>query len=95
MEMYATIVYVIADEILSVFKVKDEGIHLYAKRGSKAKNRLRSFEEEKQISSKRQIIETAFSSILNLFPRHIRCRTEKGFLIKVFGFVIAYCISFF
>lgn len=75
--------------------LKDEGINLYAKRGSKAKNRLRSSEEEKQISSKRQIIETAFSSILNLFPRYIRCRTERGFLIKVFGFIIAYCISFF
>jgi len=41
----------------------DEGILFLAKRGSKAKNRLRTREEEKAISSKRQIVETAFSSI--------------------------------
>lgn len=74
--------------------LSDEEICLYAKRGSKAKNRLRSPNEEKQISSKRQIVETAFSSILNLFPRYIKCRTENGFLIKVFCFILAYSASF-
>lgn len=49
--------------------LQDESIHLLAKRGSKAKNRVRSFIEEREISSKRQIIETAFSCITGLFPR--------------------------
>lgn len=74
--------------------LKDEDIFLTAKRGSKAKNRVRSPAEEKQISSKRQIIETAFSSITNLFPRYIKSRTEKGFLVKVFCFILAYSASF-
>lgn len=74
--------------------LRDEGIHLMAKRGSKAKNRVRTDVEEKNISSKRQIIETAFSSILNQFPRYIRSRTEKGFLLKVYCFILSYSISF-
>ena len=75
--------------------LRDEGIHLMAKRGSKAKNKVRTNVEEKNISSKRQIIETAFSSILNQFPRYIRSRTEKGFLLKVYCFILSYSISFF
>jgi Transposase DDE domain len=74
--------------------LQDESIHLLAKRGSKGKNRVRPLDEEKKISSKRQIIETVFSSITNLFPRSIRSRTENGFLIKVFCFVLAYSASF-
>lgn len=74
--------------------LREEQIHLLAKRGSKAKNRVRSKEEEKAISSKRQIIETAFSRITALFPRSIKARTEKGFLTKVFCFVLAYSASF-
>ena len=73
--------------------LKDDGIRLLAKRGSKAKNRLRSPIEEKQISSKRQIIETTFSSITNQFPRNIKSRTENGFLIKVFCFILSYSAS--
>lgn len=74
--------------------LKDEGIHLLAKRGSKAKNRKRSIADEKLISSKRQVVETAFSSIVNQFPRYIRSRTEIGFLLKVFCFILSYSISF-
>jgi hypothetical protein len=74
--------------------LQDEGIHLLAKRGVKAKNRRRSPTEERAISSKRQIVETAFSSIINMFPRFIKSRTENGFLIKIFCFVVAYSASF-
>jgi hypothetical protein len=49
--------------------LQDEHIYLRAKRGSKGKNRLRKITEEKEISSKRLIVETAFSSITNLLPR--------------------------
>ena len=74
--------------------LEDEGISLLAKRGSQAKNRIRSAEEERLISSRRQIVETAFSSITSLFPRYIKSRTENGFLIKVFCFILAYGASF-
>jgi IS5 family transposase len=74
--------------------LKEEGIQFISKRGSKAKNRVRTIEEEREISSKRQIVETAFSAILNPFPRYIRSRTEKGFLLKVFCFILSYSMSF-
>jgi IS5 family transposase len=87
-----------ADGAYNCFDLEDilfsEGIRLLAKRSSKAKNRIRSQDEEKQISSKRQIVETAFSTILNQFPRYIKNRTEKGFLIKVFCFILSYSVSF-
>ena len=75
--------------------LKDEGIELLAKRGRKAKNRKRSIDDEKEISSKRQIIETAFSCIMDKFPKHLRARTEQGFLIKIFSFILAYGMAFF
>ena len=87
-----------ADGAYNCFELEDllqeEGINFMAKRGCKAKNRLRSEAAEKNISSKRQIIETAFSSILNQFPRYIRSRTERGFLLKVYCFILSYSISF-
>jgi len=87
-----------ADGAYNCFDLEDilrkENIKLCAKRGKKAKNRVRSSSEEKEISSKRQIVETAFSSITNLFPRYLKSRTERGFLIKVFSFILAYSISF-
>lgn len=87
-----------ADGAYNCFDLEDtlneEHITLLAKRGSKAKQRIRTPSEEKMISSKRQIIETAFSGITALFPRYIRSSTEKGFLTKVFCFVLAYSASF-
>lgn len=72
----------------------DEGIVFLAKRGTQAKNRLRTPEMEKEISSKRQIVETAFSTITSLLPRYIKSRTESGFMLKVFCFVLAYGATF-
>jgi len=74
--------------------LQDESIILLAKRGRKAKNRIRTPMEEKEISSKRQIVETTFSCITDLFPRNLRAKTEQGFLIKVFCSVLAYSVSF-
>ncbi|MFZ0564672.1 MAG: IS982 family transposase [Chlamydiales bacterium] len=74
--------------------LKEEGIQLLAKRGIRAKQRTRSASKEKEISSRRQIIETAFSCITNLFPRYLKVRTEAGFMIKVMYAVLAYCTSF-
>jgi hypothetical protein len=74
--------------------LRDEDICLLAKRGVSLKNRLRTRAQEKMISSKRQVVETTFSSIISLFPRFIKSRTENGFLIKVFCFILAYSASF-
>jgi hypothetical protein len=89
---------VYADGAYNCFELEDilteENINFMPKRGSRFKNRLRTASVEKEISSKRQIVETAFSSILNQFPRCIRSRTENGFLLKVFCFILSYSISF-
>lgn len=74
--------------------LQDERIILLAKRGSRAKNRVRTPREEKEISSRRQIVETAFSCITSLLPRNLKVRTERGFLIKVLCTILAYSCSF-
>lgn len=87
-----------ADGAYNCFDLEDilqeEGIKLLAKRGAMGKNRLRSKELEREISSRRQIVETAFSSITNLLPRYLKVRTEKGFLLKVICTILAYSFSF-
>ncbi len=74
--------------------LKEEQITLLAKRGCKANNRVRTPIEEREISSKRQIVETTFSCITNLFQRTFKFCTEQGFLIKVFCAILAYSVSF-
>jgi DDE family transposase len=44
------------------------------------------------LNSKRNLIETVFSSITSRMPRFIKARTEKGFYLKVLFFIIAYLI---
>lgn len=73
--------------------LREEHILLLAKRGKAAKNRLRTAAAEKEISSRRQIVETVFSCIANLLPRTIKVRTEACFLIKIFCSVLAYSIG--
>lgn len=88
----------LADGAYNCFDLEDilneEGIELLAKRGSRAKRRMRSKSEEKRISSKRQIVETAFNSITNLLPRNFRSVTEKGLFIKIYSTIMAYGTSF-
>ena len=73
---------------------EDEMIYLLPKRGSSVRKRIRSREYEAQISSRRQIVETAFSCITDLFPRNIRARTEMGFMLKLMSAILAYSFSF-
>jgi hypothetical protein len=40
----------------------------------------------------RQCIETAFSQITNLFPKHIHAVTAEGFVLKVVCFLLAYSL---
>ena len=86
-----------ADGAYNCFDLEDilenESITLLAKRGCKAKKRVRSRSIEKMISSRRQIVETTFSCIADLFPRNLRACTEKGLLIKVFCSILAFSLS--
>lgn len=74
--------------------LEESAIILCPKRASKIKNRLWSAERSKAISSKRQIVETAFSCITRLLPRSFQVRTEQGFLLRVYSAILAYSISF-
>jgi hypothetical protein len=73
---------------------EDENIQLLAKRGSKIKNRRRPQSEEKVISSKRQIVETAFSCITSFLPRSFRVKTENGLKLRLLSAILAYSFSF-
>lgn len=74
---------------------EDEHIHLLAKRGCKIRKRVRNPSKEKEISGKRQIVESAFSCITRMLPRTFQVRTEQGFLLRVYCAVLAYSLSFF
>ena len=52
-------------------------------------------EEEALLSFFRNGIETVFSSITSRMPRYIKARTEKGFCLKIFLFIIAYMMHLF
>ena len=86
-----------ADGAYNCFDLEDilaeEQIVLLAKRGKCAKNRIRTKMEEKEISGRRQIVETVFSCIANFLPRTIKTRTEGCFLIKVYCSILAYSIG--
>ena len=70
--------YLYADGAYNCFDLEDvfidEQIILLAKRGCKAKNRIRSKEKEREISSKRQIIETVFSQITSYLPNGVNLK---------------------
>ena len=72
---------------------EDESITLMPKRGKSIKHRLWPAAIQKKISSKRQIVETAFSCITALLPRSLIVRTEKGFWVRILGAILAYTLS--
>ena len=87
-----------ADGAYSCFELEDllredEKITLMPKRGKAIKNRRWAPETQKRISSRRQIVETAFSCIAALLPRSLIVRTEQGFWVRVMGALLGYCIS--
>lgn len=57
--------------------------------------RMRDPQEEFLIKRRRKPIETLFSLIVKLIPKNIHAVTPKGFINKVFCFVLAYCVSKF
>ena len=72
---------------------QDSQIHLLARRKQLNSKRKRTAEEEYLISSRRQIVETAFSCITSLLPRSIRASTAHGFLLRVMTAVLAYSVD--
>jgi IS5 family transposase len=86
-----------ADGAYTCFELEDilkheEGITLMPKRGKSIRNRVWTKAVSKQISSKRQIVETAFSRITALLPRALVVRTEEGFWVRIFSAVLAYTL---
>jgi len=81
-------------QIITIYVICDEEILLLAKRRKSMRKRLRSHEKEKQISSRRQIVETAFSCITNLLPRCVRAVSEQGFILRILSAILAYSFSF-
>jgi hypothetical protein len=61
----------------------------------KNSSRMRSPEEEYLIRRRRKAIETTFSLILRLIPKTIHAVTQKGFIRKLFCFILAYSASCF
>ena len=60
------------------------------KKNSRRKN---SFEDEFFLKHHRARVETTFSEIIGLMPRTIRAKTSKGFLLKVFFFILGYIVK--
>lgn len=72
----------------------NDNIILVPKRKKNLK-RQHSQEVNFLLSCYRNSIETVFSSIVSRMPRYIRARTEKGFCLKVFFFILAYMINIY
>lgn len=69
-----------------------QGIRLLPKRKNCHK-RQHSPENNKLLSTTRNYIESVFSSIVGRMPRWIRARTERGFCIKIFLFILSYMFN--
>lgn len=90
---------VYCDKIYNDYKMEDDlkntkNIELAPIRKSNS-SRMRDPQEEKIIKRKRKPIETLFSRISCFMPKNIHAVTPKGFIRKVFCFVLAYCFSKF
>jgi len=86
---------VYADKGCSSYKHEDELretklIELAAIR-KKNSRRPRTANEEALVRRKRKPIETTISLLTRLFPKNIHAVTQKGFILKVVCFVLAYC----
>lgn len=71
--------------------LKENEIHLVAERKENSKRPLDGCLKFLQ-NHWRKRIETAFSRITSIFPKHIHAVTGKGFELKVFSFILAYSL---
>jgi len=81
--------YQLEDELKEI-----EGIRMLVKRRANL-TRQNSPSEEFFLRTQRNKIETVFSAIVSRMPRYIKARTEKGFCLKVFLFILAYMVNLF
>lgn len=71
--------------------LKENNIHLIAERRANSKRHMNGCIGYLQ-NYWRKRIETAFSRITSVFPKHINAVTSKGFELKVFSFILVYCL---
>lgn len=69
-----------------------EGIRLVAKRRRNLR-RQHPPESDFLLNMRRNRVESTFSGITSRMPRHIKVRTERGFLLKVLLFILAYMLN--
>ena len=72
--------------------LKENSIRLIAERRENSKRPLHGCVRYLQ-NYWRKRIETAFSRITSVFPKHIHAVTGKGFELKIFSFILAYSLS--
>lgn len=72
--------------------LQDGDIELVAQRKSNSKRPLLGPKRYLQ-ARKRKRIETSFSQITRLFPRHVNAVNQAGFELKIICFIIAFCFS--
>lgn len=86
----------LGDKAYTKYKLEDElreqkQIFLIPKR---QKNYSRqNTPREIELLKNRNKIEIAFSNILGYFPKYIRAKTERGFLLKITFFILAYMVK--
>jgi len=68
------------------------GIELIPKRKKRSKRKNSQYNEF-FLSLYRNKVETTFSSIISLMPRHIRASTQTGFCLKILFFIFGYTIK--
>lgn len=83
-----------ADAVYTHYEIEDtlldaEQIRLYAQRKSNTR-RKRAGWTEFMITTMRKKIESAFSLITSLFPKHIHAVTNQGFALKCAVFIVAF-----
>lgn len=87
----------IGDRAYTNYSLEDDllemaGISFLPKRKQKMKRQLSKIEEYLH-AFKRNRIETVFSVIIGKMPRNIKARTEKGFILKIVLFILAFLVE--
>lgn len=74
-------------------RLKTKGIRVIIERKANSCRPL-LFEDWQELKRFRKTIETAFSRISSWLPKKVHAVTDKGFKLKVMGFVIALALNF-
>jgi len=74
---------------------EDLHINFQPQRKANSKKEDNTYLHNRYVQSNRKYIETAFSQMLNLFPRKVHATNSEGFLLKMVGFIFAYNFSLF